>query len=206
MAGWYCLARCDSDHGDGLPIRPFVSASVSSRESRTFVIRVRRNHSQCAVRNETEGTLPSGFGDRAAYIFDALDEQTFTLHLDLINTATSCTAVSIVEVIESFTYVLPNVLCKATNGTVSIVAVLPQHKITVRAILNDVQLVGGVRVGLSGPGQETQLYTLNELNFNRALFSDAAGTLAQRSAIKVSLTKVSRSYSSSIHMPVIASF
>ena len=139
-------------------------------------------------------------------IFDALDEQTFTLHLDFISTATSCTAVSIVEVIESFTYVLPNVLCKATNGTVSIVAVLPQHKITVRAILNDVQLVGGVRVGLSGPGQETQLYTLNELNFNRALFSDAAGTLAQRSAIKVSLTKVSRSYSSSIHMPVIASF
>ena len=139
-------------------------------------------------------------------MFEALDKQTFTLHVDLINTVIPCIKVSIVEVIESVTYALPDVLCNATNGTVTIRAVLPQHTITVRAVLDDIQLVGGVRVGLSGPGQAAKLYTLHELNFNRALFSDAAGTLAQRSAIKVSLTKVSRSNACLIHMPVIASF
>ena len=124
-------------------------------------------------------------------IFDALNKQPFTLHLDFINTATSCAIVSMVEVIESSTYALPNILCNATNGTVSILAVLPQHKITVRAILNDIQLVGGVRVGFSGPGHETKLYTLHELNFNRAFFSSAAKTLAQQTVIQLGLTKVS---------------
>ena len=124
-------------------------------------------------------------------IFDALDEQAFTLHLDLINTAIQCIKVSIVEVLESSTYALPDVLCNATNGTVSIRALLPQHTITVRAVLDDIQLVGGVRVGLLGSGQAAKLYTLHELNFNRIFISDAAGTLAQRSTVKVSLTKVS---------------
>ena len=124
-------------------------------------------------------------------VLDLLDEQIFTLHLAFINTATSCEAVSIVEMIESVTHALPDVLCNATNGTVTIRAALPQHKITVQAILNDIQLVGGVRLGLSGPGQETELHTLHELNFNRALFGVAAGTLAQQSSIKVALTKVS---------------
>ena len=126
-------------------------------------------------------------------IFDALNKQPFTLHLDLINTATSCAIVSIVEAVESSTYALPNILCNATNGTVSILAVLPQHKITVRAILNDIQLIGGVRVGLSGPGHESKLCTLHELNFNRAFFSSAAKTLAQQTVIQLGLTKVSRS-------------
>ena len=139
-------------------------------------------------------------------IFDALNKQTFTLHLVLINTALSCIKVSMIEVIESFTYALPDVLCNATNGTVSIRVVLPQHTITVRAVLDDIQLVGGVRVGLSGLGQQAKLHTLNELNFHRALFSVAAGTLAQRSTVKVSLTKVSRSNACLIHMPVIALF
>ena len=124
-------------------------------------------------------------------MFAALNKQTFTVHVDFINTAASCAIVSIVEVIESFTYTLPNVWCEATNGIVSIRAVLPQHTITVRAILNDIQLVGAVRVGLSGPEQKTQLYTLHELNFNRAFFSSAAKTLAQQPTIQLEITKVS---------------
>ena len=124
-------------------------------------------------------------------IFDALNKQTFTLHLDFINTVTSCATVSIVEVVESFTYALPHVSCEAANGTVSILAVLPQHKITTRTILNDIQLIGGVRVGLSGPGQETKLHTLRQLNFNRLFVGDAAKTLAQQPTIQLRVTKVS---------------
>ena len=139
-------------------------------------------------------------------ILDVLDEQIFTLHLDFINTATSCETVSIVEVIESFTYPLPGTSCDTTNGTVSVRVPLPQHTITMRAVLNDIQLVGGLRIGLSGPGQERKLHTLHELNFNRTLFSSAAGTLAQQSTVKVALTKVSRTDTCSTHVTVIASF
>ena len=124
-------------------------------------------------------------------IFDALNKQTFTLHLDFINTATSCESVSIVEVIKPFTYPLPGVFCEARNGIVSVRALLPQHKITTRAILNDIQLVGGVRVGLSGPGQESGFNTLRELSFNRIFVSDAAKTLAQQPTIQLGVTKVS---------------
>ena len=124
-------------------------------------------------------------------MFDVLNKQTFTLHLDLINTAASCAVVSIVEVIESSTYALPNVSCEATNGIVLVRAALSQHKITVRAILNDIQPAGGMRVGLSGPEQKTKLHTLHELNFSRVFVSDAAKTLAQQPTIQLELTKVS---------------
>jgi hypothetical protein len=126
-------------------------------------------------------------------IFDALSKQEFTLHLALINTAISCTKVSIVGIIQSLTYQLPGVTCTETNGTVSICVALPQHAITVRAILNDIQLVGGVRVGLFSPGQVTEQYTLQELNFNETFFSDDDETFSQQSTIKLALTKVSRS-------------
>ena len=124
-------------------------------------------------------------------IFDALNKQNFTLHVAFINTGATCMKVSIVEVIESSTYALPNVSCDATNGIVSIRAIMPQHKITVRAIVNDIQLIGGMRVGLSGPGQETKLYTLQELTFNRLFVGDAAKTLAQQPTIQLEVTKVS---------------
>jgi hypothetical protein len=124
-------------------------------------------------------------------IFDALNKQTFTLHVDFINTGATCMQISIVEVIESSTYALPNVSCNATNGTVSIRALLPQHKITTRALVSDIQLIGGVRVGLSGAGQETKLHTLRELNFNRIFISDTAKTLAQQPTIQLGVTKVS---------------
>ena len=127
-------------------------------------------------------------------IFDALSKQKFTLHLDFINTAISCKKVSIVGIIETFILSLPDVTCTERNGTVSIRAALPQHTIIVRAILNDVQLVGGVRVGLFGPGQVTEQYTLRELNFNETFVSDYGETFSQQSTIKMVLTKVSRSF------------
>ena len=133
--------------------------------------------------------MPSSEMERP--IFDALNKQTFTLHVAFINTGATCMKVSIVEVIESATYALPNVSCDATNGIVSIRAIMPQHKITVRAIVNDIQLIGGMRVGLSGPGQETKLYTLQELTFNRLFVGDAAKTLAQQPTIQLEVTKVS---------------
>ena len=86
-----------------------------------------------------------------APIFQALNQQPFTLHLAFLNTIIPCPAMSIEEVIESSTSPLPGVICTNGNGTLSVGLPLPQQGITVRAVLSDIQLVGGVRVGLSGP-------------------------------------------------------
>ena len=126
-------------------------------------------------------------------ILNALDQQKFTLHLDLVNTALPCIKVSILEVVGPFTYPLSNVSCTVAKGIVSIRAPLPQHRITVRAFLDDIALVGGVRVGLFGHEEVTDMYTLQELSFNRAIFSDAGKTLDHEGRIKMELTKVSRS-------------
>ena len=124
-------------------------------------------------------------------IFVALGKQAFTLQLDFINTAMSCANVSIVEVIESMSVPLSEVTCVAINGTVSISSLLPQHVITVRAVLDDIQLVGGLKIGLSGLEAVTEQYTLQELNFHEAFVSDTPGTLAQQAKIQLAMTKVS---------------
>ena len=132
--------------------------------------------------------------EREQPIFEALADQIFTLHVDFINTAVSCATMSIAEVIEGSTISLPQVTCTEANGTVSIRAVLPQHTITVRTVLSDIQLIGGVRVGLSGHGQVTDLYTLQELNFNQVFLSGTGGTLAQQATIQLAVARVSRSF------------
>ena len=124
-------------------------------------------------------------------IFDALTDQIFTLHVDFINTVTSCASVSIAAVIEGLAVSVSDMICTETNGTISIRAKLPQHAITVQAILENIQLVGGVRVGLSGHGQETKLCTLRELNFNQVFVSASGGTLAQQATIHLTVARVS---------------
>ena len=128
-------------------------------------------------------------------IFDALDTQKFTLHLDLVNTAIQCIQVSVMEEVEAFFFSLTDVSCIERNGTVSIRAWLTQHTIALQAVLRDIQLVGGVRVGLSGPGNETKLHTLQKLNFTQAFFSDSAETLSQHATLRLVLTKVSQYFS-----------
>ena len=124
-------------------------------------------------------------------IFNALEEQRFTLHLDFINTAIPCTKVTIVEEIESFTFPLPDVTCTEAHAIVSVSAPLPQHAITIQAVFHDIQPVGGVRVGLSGSGHAKELYVLQELNFGRTFFSDSNETMAQHTTMQLRVTKVS---------------
>ena len=123
-------------------------------------------------------------------IFNALAEQQFTLHLDFINTAMPCTALSIVEVIESYTSPLSSVKCANATGILSASVVLPHHTMTVRAVLGDIQMVGGLRVGITGPGLDNDSYTLHKLNFRKAFYSVSADTLAQQATIQLGMTKV----------------
>jgi hypothetical protein len=129
--------------------------------------------------------------DEEQTIFTLLNDQNFTLQVDFINTAASCMTLSISEVTELATTSLKFLSCSDQNGTLSATVFLPEHDITIEAVLDDIQLVGGVRVGLSGPGQQHDLYTLKELNFIQSFYSQSAQTLAQEVSIDMALTKVS---------------
>ena len=124
-------------------------------------------------------------------MFDLLDAQNFTMHVDFLNTAIPCTKVSIFEVIESSATRLKPLSCTNVNGTLSVSVPLPQHYIAVRFVLSDVQLIGGFRMGLSGGAQVTGAYSLQELNFREVFSSASARTLAQQSTVKMAITKVS---------------
>jgi hypothetical protein len=129
--------------------------------------------------------------DEEQTIFNWLNEQNFTFQLDFINTAASCMTLSISEVTGSSTKSLNFLSCSNQNGLLSAKVLLPQHGITIVAMLNDIQLVGGVRVGLSGPSRQDDSYTLKELNFIQSFYSQSTGTFAQEATINMALTKVS---------------
>ena len=129
--------------------------------------------------------------DEEQPLFDLLDAQNFTLQLDLLNTVVSCMKFSISEITAIATIPLRLLSCSDVNGTLSAIVSLPQHDISLEATMDDIQIIGGVRVGLSGPGEENDLYTLQELNFLKPFYSQSGGTLAQTSSISVQLTKVS---------------
>jgi hypothetical protein len=97
---------------------------------------------------------------------------------------------SISEVTDSSTISLNLSSCSNINGTLSATVFLPEHAITLQVVLNDIQLVGGMRIGLSGPGQDNGLYSLLELNFIQAFYSPSGQTLAQTATIDMALTKV----------------
>jgi hypothetical protein len=129
--------------------------------------------------------------DEVETIFNLLEEQNFTLQLQFINTAFSCMDLSISEVTDSSTISVISIPCTDVNGTLSVSLPLLNHQITIVATLAGIQLVGGIRLGLSGPGQESDSSTLQELNFLQAFYSSSSGTLSQTPSITMTLTKVS---------------
>lgn len=129
--------------------------------------------------------------DEEQPMFDLLNEQVFTMQLDFINTNTICRSLFIYEVIETSYILLNQSSCSDFNGTLSTKIVLPQHDITIKAVLDDIQLVGGFRMGITGPGKANDTCTLQELNFIETFYSSSGLTLAQQVSISMAMTKVS---------------
>ncbi len=129
--------------------------------------------------------------DEEQPIFDLLDGQNFTLRLDFINTAAQCTKFTLSEIIGSSTTQIALLSCTDGNGTLSAIAALPDHDIIIEAVIDDIQVVGAVRVGLYGPSSTDDLSELLELNFGKVFYSTFAGTLGQTPSIGLMLTKVS---------------
>lgn len=128
--------------------------------------------------------------DEEQIIFDMLNAQNFTLQLDFLNTAALCMKLSIAEVTDTSTTTLHLLSCSNTSGILSAKVLLTDHDIKIKATIDDVQLIGGIRVGFSGDGQTDDSYTLEELNFIQAFYSPSNQTVAQTITIDIAMTKV----------------
>ncbi|CAF0719899.1 unnamed protein product [Adineta ricciae] len=123
-------------------------------------------------------------------MFDMLDTQNFTLQFDLLNTVLSCMRITFYKLTDSSTISLSPLSCSQLNGTVSTTILLPDQQITIRVVFDDIQLIGGIRVGLSGSGQNNGFFTLKQLNFLQPIYSPSKLALGQSATIKISMTKV----------------
>ncbi|CAF4147851.1 unnamed protein product, partial [Adineta steineri] len=102
-------------------------------------------------------------------IFDLLEAQSFTLTIDLINTAFTCSDTLLVQRIISYAFInLPISSCTMhyNNSIVSLSILLPSHNMNMQVTLPGLRTVGAIRVGLTGPGAtyEDGRYTLLALN------------------------------------------
>ena len=87
-------------------------------------------------------------------IFDLLNSQSFTLNIDLIQTAFTCADSLYVQRHTGFqSTLLPISGCETIqNGTtLSLVILLPVHEIRLQLILPGLKTIGAIRLGLSGP-------------------------------------------------------
>ncbi|CAF2064023.1 unnamed protein product [Rotaria magnacalcarata] len=122
-------------------------------------------------------------------IFDLLNEQNFTLYLQFINTAATCAGLTISQVTDSATISLSLLSCSLVNGTLLARVLLPEHDLQITATLSEVQVVGGIMLGLDGPSAETEFCLLKELKFRQPFYSPSGETLAQAVTITMGLTK-----------------
>jgi hypothetical protein len=124
-------------------------------------------------------------------MFDLLNNQQLELHIDLLNTLVKCASLSTSQVLGggiSTSTIAMTSCVDDPNGTLSAIITLPYQGMTVQLVIADIQLIGAVRIGLSGNGVESEYHVLRDLNF-RQTFSVNDGTLAQTGTINLQLTK-----------------
>ena len=144
----------------------------------------------------SSGLMPIGIppNDDEVPIFALLDNQLFTLRIDFINTAFNCTDAIVTQVTD---IIIPMTIfsCNDTKSTASLSVNLPSHDVSLQVQLIGSNTIGGLRIGLEGPGEqadsETQnaAYTLVDLRFAKTL-SVSRRLLTQQPSISLQLTKV----------------
>jgi hypothetical protein len=138
--------------------------------------------------------------DDEAPIFTMLDSQSFTLYIYFINTLFKCTDVSVIQ-IKDINLPLTISSCNDSDSSVLFSLLLPSHTINLQVSVTGTNTIGGVHIGLEGPGVETQneildsAYTLVDLSFAETL-SVSDRLLTQQASCTIQLTKViNRTYS-----------
>jgi hypothetical protein len=131
-------------------------------------------------------------------MIDLLNNQAVNLNVAFINTIYNCTsdAVTLTYLLgATWLTVTPNLFCNSLSYIVSYSTLLPFRPITVKFTLPSIYKIGGLRVGLSGPGiSQSSTATLQDLGFSQT-FYQSGRMLGQDANIALQLTKVINSTS-----------
>jgi hypothetical protein len=122
-------------------------------------------------------------------MIDSLNNQTFTLNVDFINTLMDCSVVSLQALYGTRWLSIRWSTCNNTNSILSLSIPLSYQQISVQIFLADIQTIGGLRIGLSGPEDENEHYNRRELNFYQSFYKTGQ-ILAQTLPIILDITKV----------------
>ncbi|CAF3728793.1 unnamed protein product [Rotaria sp. Silwood1] len=122
-------------------------------------------------------------------MFDLLNEQSFSLNIEFINTLINCDAISIQALYGTTWLTIRWSNCQNNSSILYLSIPLPFQHTSVQVTLDQIQTIGALRIGLSGDKQEEELYKLKELNFYES-FSQNGSVLAQALPISLVLTKV----------------
>ncbi|CAF4599696.1 unnamed protein product [Rotaria socialis] len=85
-------------------------------------------------------------------LYDLLNNQQWTLNVNLINTVIDCSSISLCEIIGTSSIALSVATCKNVNSVVKTTIVLSNDAEQLQIVINDINVIGGVSVGLTGPG------------------------------------------------------
>jgi hypothetical protein len=122
-------------------------------------------------------------------MFDLLNGETFTVQVDLINTLIHCDAISLQAQFGTMWSTIRYINCTNPSSILTIFVELPYQHISIQVFVADTKTIGGLRIGLSGPGYGNGSYTLKELNFYQS-FSQNGAILAQNLSVIFAITKV----------------
>ncbi|CAF4706160.1 unnamed protein product, partial [Rotaria magnacalcarata] len=120
-------------------------------------------------------------------MFDLLNNQQWTLNVNLINTAINCSSISPYEIIGTSSIALISpATCNSVDSVVKTTIVLSNHVEQLQIVINDINVIGGIAVGLTGPGSTAGSKSTQQMNFIQA-FYNTNETLAQSIPITLQL-------------------
>ncbi|UJR32396.1 hypothetical protein I4U23_019858 [Adineta vaga] len=122
-------------------------------------------------------------------MFELLNNQTFNLNVDFVNTLVGCDVISLQALYGTKWSTIRWSTCGNVNSVLSLSIPLPYQQTSVQILLANTQIIGALRIGLSGAGHEDANYNLKELNFSQSFFKYNE-VLAQNLPISLDITKV----------------
>jgi hypothetical protein len=128
--------------------------------------------------------------DDSQSIFDLLDQQTFYLTVDLINTGFTCDSVTTQENLSPTKYVPLATDCtqSASTAITSVTFPLPSHETTVQVNMTGPYWIGAIRLCIRGNGQVNMSSTLRQLDFCQ-LFSSPNVAIGRTTSIPIVFIK-----------------
>lgn len=134
-------------------------------------------------------SLAIPFSPSEQQIADLLNQQSFILNIDFINTLINCDAIAIQAQLGTSWTTIRWLTCLNKDSILSLTISLPFQHVSVQLKLSDTRTIGALRVGLYGPSNASENSILRELNFARS-FDKHGQVLAQNLLINLDMTKI----------------